>query len=349
MALNNTVKNIIRVCAAVFLVVFIILRAGEAAQGIRASLSVCAMTIIPSMLPMLVITSYISFSGMLEKTERYFEKISRFLFRLPGKSLVIFIMSMTGGFPVGLKMTADALERGELSRNQAQRMSVFCIGGGPAFIINTVGFFMAGSQKAGIIILVSNIISSLITGIASRAFDSGDNLSEFNASQKNIKNPLINSVESAIKTIINICGWIIIFNAFESAVLSFEMPQKAEIWLKMLAEVTTGCAAAVKTYPLPLTAFVTGFCGLCVHCQVLPFLNKTGLPYRIFISVRSLNAAMAAAISHFLFSLFHCEISVFSFSGSITPVAWSVSFPASAAFLMTLSIIILDLAQKEKV
>ena len=127
------------------------------------------------------------------------------------------------------------------------------------------------------------------------------------------------------------------------------MPQKAEIWLKMLAEVTTGCAAVVKTYPLPLTAFVTGFCGLCVHCQVLPFLNKTGLPYRIFISVRSLNAAMAAAISHFLFSLFHCEISVFSFSGSITPVAWSVSFTASAAFLMTLSIIILDLAQKEKV
>lgn len=332
----------------IFTAVLLITNARDAAESVKNSIKLCAGTLAPSMLPFLTLTAYIGRSGMLAESGRPFDKLSGRIFRLPGESFCIFLMSMTGGFPVGEKMIACAFERGTLSSSQAKRMALFCIGGGPAFVINTVGVFMVGSMKAGVIFLVSLVTSSLITAIASRFFAKDD--FSFGASFKSdtAGNALISSVEDSIRSIINICGWIIIFNAFISLIAS-HLPQNAKLIFTMITEVTGGCAAAAGSFPLPVTASVLGFGGLCVHCQVLPYIKSVGLPYKQFLCARVLNAASAAVISFLLFKLFPCDAPAFAPNTQIVPVAWSVSFPAAAAFLLTVSLMILDLATKEKV
>ena len=61
-------------------------------------------------------------------------------------------------------------ETKQISLNQARRMSLFCVGAGPAFLITAVGTVLLGNTKLGIILLVSQLISGLILGIISRFF-----------------------------------------------------------------------------------------------------------------------------------------------------------------------------------
>ncbi len=347
--LNNSVFKAIKYTAVIITGVLLLIFAENAADGIRKSLLLCAGTLIPSMLPFLVLTSYISCSGMLAQLGRPFNKISKFLFKLPGESFGIFIMSVVSGFPIGLKMTSDALESGVITGNQAKRMALFCFGGGPAFIINTVGLFMAGSAKAGIIFYISLTLVSLITGIITRFFAKDDNAENISEIKLKSQNPIILAAENAVKTMISICGWIVIFASFENIITSLPIPESAKIWINMFSEVTKGCSESIGRYPLPVCAFVLGFGGLCVHCQILPYIKRTGLDCKLFICVRLLNGAASAALSQMIMFIFPIDADVFSVVSRPLPVAWSVSFPASAAFLLTLSIIILDLAQKEKV
>lgn len=307
------------------------------------------MTVVPSLLPFMVLSSYIIKSGMAESAGKIFEKPCRKIFCLPGTAVCIIIMSIIGGFPVGAKMISSAVEEKTLTAEQGKRMMLFCVNAGPAFVINAVGDSMLGSKKAGVVLLAATVSASMIMGVLTRFFNEENEGKTTVKKSTNKSTALADSVGGAVETMLIVCGWILVFGAVRQIADDMIAFEKIRLWADLLCEVTSGCSEAASGFPLAVTAFVLGFSGFAVHAQILPFSEGVGLKYSVFFASRAINGALSAVIAHFLFKTFPCEIQVFSSSSQIMPVAFSVSAYASAAAIFTAALIILDLAPARKV
>jgi len=223
------------------------------------------------------------------------------------------------------------------------------VNAGPAFVICAVGTMMLSSLRAGVIIYASLTIASLTITFISRFI-----LPEYKEKNKTVSSPsdfseaLVTSVYSASKSMFSICGWILIFSCFLNiASIIFENENMLTIFNAM-AEVSLGCKGfAESTSPVILSA-VIGWGGLCVHCQVLPYVRKSGLKLRYFFCGRLLHSMLASLICAGLVKIFPCDISAFSSGTSAVSQTFAVSAPAAAGLLIMCAIFVLDLDTHKK-
>ena len=346
--MNNSIKKVLKIVSAAAVVTALVLRPQAASQGAKEALELCFSTVVPSLFPFMTVSAYILNSDVASLLGKRSEKLCRFLFDLPKEAGMIFVMSLVGGFPVGARLIADSVQKGRLTENQAKRMLLFCVNPGPAFVISIVGIAMLGSRRAGVILFASVCFSSLITGIISRFFKDGNEIRHY-STHFDTKSPLILSVKESINAILGVCGWIVIFSALSGVVNSFFFDEMMKQFFNMAAEVTVGCGISAKSFPLPVTALVLGWSGVCVHLQLMTYISACRLKYRHFAVARIFNGVVSMAVSFVLFRIFPCETSVFSNAGEILPQTVSVSVPATAGLLFLFALIILDLAPKRKV
>lgn len=106
--------------------------------------------------------------GTVRLSRKISRKPVRVLFALPGSAGAAACMSFVAGYPVGTGMTAALFSDGRISQSDAQRMTLFCVNAGPAFVIGGVGAGMLGSVRAGVIIFVSLTLASLTLGVLTR-------------------------------------------------------------------------------------------------------------------------------------------------------------------------------------
>lgn len=318
-------------------------------DGVRNGLTVCGSSVIPSLFPFMVLSDFLVRSGFGKIAGKKISRLTQFLFNLPGAAGCTVIMSLTGGFPVGAKMTVQLFERGEITQRQGRRMLMFCVNGGPAFVIGTVGSVMLGSTRAGLILFVSLTLTSVLIGIASGLLDKEKVRTE-NTEKTTYDGGVIGeSVNQGINGMLNVCGWIILISGINGFILKLPLGSLLP-WVTMLTEVTNGCLTASTCFPACVLAFVLGWSGLAVHCQILTCIKKLNMKISIFWLSRIVAGGLATAISFVLFKIFPCEITVFSSLSGIVPKAWSVSAPASAAMLVLSGIMLVDLKScvKEK-
>lgn len=318
-------------------------------DGIRNGLNICGSSVIPSLFPFMVISDFILRSGIGNIAGQKLAPITNKVFRLPGTAGCAVMLSLVGGFPVGAKMTAQLFENGDITRKQGRRMIFFCVNAGPAFVIGTVGSTMLSSRKAGIILFASLTASSLLTGFVSR-------FAEKKTDRINIKtspfNPsvLSDSVSSSVQAMLGVCAWILLFSGLNAYLIRLPVNGSALAVLSMLTEVTGGCIAASNAFPAFVCAFVIGWSGLAVHCQLLPYISRLEIKISMFLLSRIIAGVLSALIALLLFKLFPCEISVFSPSSGIISKPLSASVPAAAAMMVLSSVMIIDMSSctKEK-
>lgn len=318
-------------------------------KGVTDGLKVCFYTVIPSLFPFMVLSSYVVKSDVLAPAYKIISPLTKFLFHQPPCAAPVIIMSLIGGFPVGAKMTASLLEGGQITENQAKRLNMFCINGGPAFVITAVGAFMLSSVRAGIIMYVSLCMSSLIIGVISSFFD--DKTVVDTRVKRLSQSPLAalsSAVSDSVQSILGICAWIVIFGAITGCIEIHITNKNLFTALSCILEVTDGCALIAGKLPITVLTAVIGFGGICVHCQIFSYISKSGLKYSRFFTGRALNAALSSLICHLLLMIFPVELSTSAYAGSVTPAAFSVSLPAFFALTAMCIIMIFDIDTKQK-
>lgn len=316
--------------------------------GITDGLKICFYTVLPSLFPFTVLSSYISRTDALLPVYRFLSPVTKYVFRQPPAAAPVIVMSLIGGFPIGAKMTAELYCDGRLTENQAQRLNMFCMNAGPAFTVTAVGVSMLSSRRAGAVIFASLCASSLIIGFLTSFLDDKSGFTEYKS--RGVMNPLSAlsaSVTDAVNTMLSICAWIIMFSAVTGCFEASCADSGLLLAVCSLTEVTDGCRRACGVLPLPAITAIIGFGGLCVHCQVYQFIAKTGIKYRLFFAFRAINAAVAALISHILFTLFPVEVSTLS-APAFDTAPFSASLPAFLALASMCVIMIFDVDTKKK-
>ncbi len=341
-------KEYLACIMVIFCIILIFKFPDSIKSGITRGLQICFYTIIPSLFPFMVISSYIIKSEIFSPVFKFFSPITKFLFKQPSCTTSVFLLSMIGGFPIGLKMINELYQKEKITKNEAERLSLFCMNAGPSFVITALGVNMFRNVKLGVIIYVSLCLSALLIGIFSRFFSDGLVKKQEYNKKTLIYSSLSASVSDGLQGILNICAWIVLFSALNECLGIFINNKQILAIFSSVIEISNGCVTSVGKIPLPLFSFFLGMGGFCVHCQVLSYMKNCKIRYTRFLFGRISHGVFSAIITHIILIFFPVDTNVFASAQGIIPATFSVSLPTFAMLIIMCIIMIFDIDRKRK-
>lgn len=333
---------------SLFLCYFLFRMPEACAQSVKKGIALCGNVVIPSLFLFLVLANFWLESGLSALIGKGLSPLTRYIFRLPSECGSVILMSLVGGFPVGISMTAQLLKLGRITQNEAERLSMFAFNAGPAFVIFAVGLSMLKSLRAGVLLYTSAVLSALTLGFFTGFFKEKaatfqQKIPKMTVSTLPFSSAMTASVSRASHSMLSICAWVILFYTVTACLNTLPLPLGCKLFLNCILEVTVGLKAAVGHFPLPVLAAILSFGGLSVHCQVLSDLGECGVQFRHFLVSRCIAAVLSSLFCLILLKFFPCETPVFSSAATLIPAPYHVSAPAFLSLLFMSILLILEL------
>lgn len=319
----------------------------EASAGIRDGIELSLQTLVPSLFPFMVLSSYIVNSGALKPLARVCSPALRFIFKLGENALPSIIMGLIGGYPVGAMTTASLYRKNEITQNEAERLMLFAVNGGPAFMITALGSAMLKNKTLGIILYASVALSSMIIGFVLRFFFEAELTREPAVSCISGKNAFTLAVSEASTSIFGVFGWVLTFSCIGGLIDTLGITSYYSVMLKAILEISTGSRACAGVLPLPVIAALTAFGGIAVVCQIKPYADECGVKIKKLLTVRLLCAALSAFVCSQMLRIFSVSADVSAPVGEKV-VFSAYSAPATVMLLLMCAIFVLDVENKRE-
>ncbi len=340
------------------------------AEGILNGLKNTCEILIPSLFPYIVLSSFIMYSGADKYIGKIFSPITKILFNLPPVCSSAVILSLIGGFPVGAKCVQLLYNDGKITLEQAQRMMLFCVCSGPAFLITAIGAVMLHNTEVGIILYITQVFSCLIIGICTGIYSrirkyptADDDLTNNNSRKKiSVTTAILESASDGAGTVIAMTALVVIFSlllnacdksgAEELFVSFFKLigigAHQSDIIIPIISEVTSACDV-IKDSSLPVWYFslAAGFGGICVHMQIFGILRNIPIKRSIYMLFRLINAVISTAAAYIFFMLYSPTADAFSVLGGPEAETSATTFMGSTALIVMCTVFLLTLRKRE--
>lgn len=319
-----TIKNLLVFCVIIVLFIILILNSKVVGSSVKKGMLLCCDVIIPTLFPFLVLSLFISKSGMLNalpfpKKYRYFQKY-----------LGIFILSLLGGYPIGAKLLNDAYEKGVIDKKSAELLLFCSVNAGPAFTILVVGGGILGSTKLGWILYLSQIISSLLTFILiSLRLSKEEKITE---NADSLTDSFVLSVSDASVSMLSMSGYIIICTAIIGILKNLSLPFILKKVLFLTIEISNAILETKNIYVLSL---ILCFSGFSIIFQIL-FITKSFKPnaFKVLLS-RIVNASLSAALAFAFLKIFKISTETLSNTTALLRLSQNNSLVISFMLLVT--------------
>ena len=291
-------------------------------EAARTGLKLCGNVIIPSLFPFFVLSTLVVELGLAGYLGRLLEGVMHPLFHVSGACASAFALGFIGGYPVGAKTAISLYQNGMCTRTEAQRLLAFCNNSGPAFILGVVGAGVFASSRVGVLLCLAHALASVCVGVLFRFYGReeegrrgpGRMPPRFQA--RRFTPAFTGAVKNAFLSTLNICAFVIFFTVvLQMLVSSGFLPALAQVlgtvlaplgmtaeWARRLLTGLVEISSGVWTLSgegtlsgrLTMAAFILGWAGISVHCQVLSFLGDSGLSAWTYLVGKLLHGGLAA-------------------------------------------------------
>ena len=316
----------------------LILYPGESMQAAKDGLALCYNVIIPSLFPFFVLSSLVVELGLAGYLWRMLEGIMRPLFNVGGACASAFALGFIGGYPVGARTAIDLYQKGMCTKTEAERLLAFCNNSGPAFIFGVVGTGIFSSSRVGLLLYLAHALASACIGMIFRfykAVPGGRNAQpkprpQFHAQR--FSAAFTGSIKNSFLSTLNICAFVVFFTVvIKLLFLSGFLPGLARLvgtllaplgftqaWAERLLTGVIELSSGVWTLAgdgalagrMSMAAFMLGWAGVSVHCQVLSFIGDSGLSAGTYLVGKILHGGLSALFVSGLTRLFPLEAPV---------------------------------------
>ncbi len=291
-------------------------------NGAANGLFLCIQVLIPSLLPFMILSSFMVNSGILCRMPKLTGFISNKVFGLPKSAFGVILLSLIGGYPVGATGIKSLYKEGYITEKQAERMAMFCVSAGPGFLVTYIGAAMTRQVRAGYIMLVSQIISGIILGFISK-ITIKDTDKKLDTPKKavtlNIRSALVTSVNEGIISALKMSTLVILFGSVAEIFLYFTTNTPQLSPMVALLEITNGIKVTADRYSFELISFLCGFGGLCVHFQVFQQLEGISVSKGLFYIFRILQGFLCSILTKILLYFFPVTQEVLSTVSNAKP------------------------------
>ena len=333
-------KKIFGICFFVLMTGCILTHSSLSLAYAALGLNLWYEKMVPVLLPFMILSGTLIRMGMTDSLIRPVRPLFGRIFRLPGPGIYVILVGFLCGFPMGARTIADLRNRQELSSEEGQYLLAFCNNSGPAFILGVVGTGIFASSRAGLLLYLAHIAASLCVGLLFRFYRPGEGprpgrhaAPQFQAASFPVA--FTHSITGALSSTLNICAFVLFFTVvirmlFLSGVMGALAGGAAALlsplgldqaWAQRLItgllELSSGVSsltgAGTVTGRLSMAAFMLGWAGLSVHCQVLAFLGDSGLSLRTYLTGKLLHGGLSALFTALLVRRFPLEAPVSSY------------------------------------
>jgi len=294
-----------------------LLRSAPAREGAYTGLRLWGELLVPSLLPFFAAAGWLSRLGFTDALGRRLAPALGPWLGLSGGGCGVFLLGLSGGYPLGAASAAEAADAGRISRKEAEHLLRFCDNTGPAFAVGALGAGVFGSAGWGLLLWVVHALAAVLLGRLFRRTAAEPGPAAVSVPSLAPGAALTAAVRAAVEALVSIGGNVVFFSALLAAVFSLGFPDRllppagdsAPFFRALFTgalELSSGMAAMagmpLSPGSLALGSFLLGWGGLCVHLQagaVAPGLNIRGrLGGKLLHGV--LSAAITYGISRFL-------------------------------------------------
>lgn len=304
------------------------------AKGVTSGLYLCVDVVIPSLFPVLCVTSCFANSGVISSIAFHTKKISKLIFKCNGYCLPVFLLSLVSGYPVGASISNQLFKNGSITINQRNKIALISCSGGPGFIVLAVGVGILGSYKVGVLLLTTHILSSISVALIVSRFFKKDSEKIIYTNNIYFGDALVKGVGAACNCIISICAYTVLFSAVINVISKYFRFSFFYKPLVSVLEVTN----AVYTLSdggvsLGIISSVIGFGGLSVIFQISSALENNRPPLIKIIGVRGLHALISYVLCNIIMKFFNFYQPVFKSNETFAVVSYK-NFAFSFALLL---------------
>lgn len=315
-------------------VFFLIIATDAVTEAAKGALLLCATSVIPALFPFFVLTGIMVGCGTVTTMGKILAPLADNVFKTSGTGAVVFVIGILCGYPTGAKVISELYLSGKLNKEESERLLAFCNNSGPLFVIGAVGSGMLGNKNLGIVIYCIHVISAVITGVFLSLFAKEQEkkivINEVNIS---FGEAFTQSVENAVKSILNVCGYVVFFGCLVAVI----KPYIPGVFINSLFEVTVGSkdiiSSGLKTDDmLILLSGTIGFGGMCVYFQIKGATAKAKLSTICYLFGKVLQMTVSMALMK-IYLMLNRDVMVFAPSIQIRQVN-GISCVVMIIFLM---------------
>jgi len=353
---QKKVRDALAASALLIATAALVISPGEAINGAKDGLALCFNVIVPSLFPFFVLSSLVVDLGLAAYLGRAMEGLMRPLFRVSGSCAAAVALGFIGGYPVGARTALQLYEQGLCSKTEAERLLAFCNNSGPAFILGVVGAGVFGDSRVGLLLYLTHALASLLVGLLFRFYGGWERRRACAPRPKPIQTVTLpaaftGAVSRALQSTLNICAFVVFFavvlrllsayGALSGAAALLSLAGFEGEWARRLVagllELSSGVASlqggAGLAGRVSMAAFMLGWAGLSVHCQVLSFLVDSGLSARVYLAGKLCHGLIAAGLTYALTRVFPLSAPVADYlveqTESIAAMDFSTALAAS--------------------
>lgn len=289
-----------------FCLLALLLLPDAGAQAARDALSLCAQTVIPSLFPFFVLSSLLVSCGASEMLASLLAPLMRPLFGLSGAGAAALALGLCGGYPVGARTCAELAASGEVTREEGERLLIFCNNAGPGFLLGICGGAVFASPRAGAALYLIHAASALFTGVLLTRRLPPLRARPPQANHRRARPPLSAAlpaaVQSALTGILNVCAFVVFFTVFTRLLLR-ALPQALQAPLPRALilgffELTSGITALPNARAGFLAcAAMLAWGGASVHCQTRSALGASPLSARYYLRGKAVQALLSLLLA----------------------------------------------------
>ena len=330
---------------------------GEAIAGAKDGLLLCFNVIVPSLFPFFVLSSLVVDLGLAAYLGRAMEGLMRPLFRVSGSCAAAVALGFIGGYPVGARTALQLYQQGLCSKTEAERLLSFCNNSGPAFILGVVGAGIFGDSRVGLLLYLTHALASLLVGLLFRFYGGGRRDGPAHTPHSKpiqtvtLPAAFTGAVARALQSTLGICAFVVFFAVVLRLLSAYGVLSAVAALLSLagfeaewarrlvagLLELSSGVASlqggAHLAGRVSMAAFMLGWAGLSVHCQVLSFLVDSGLSAKAYLAGKLCHGLIAAGLTYAVTRLFPLSAPVADYltdqAESIAALDFSTALAAS--------------------
>lgn len=284
------------VITVVLLVISIVIYPKEAVEASYKGLMTWFTIVLPSLLPFFVGAEMMIGLGVVRFIGTLLEPIMRPIFKVPGEGSFVFAMSITSGYPVGVKIATKLRQENAISRVEAQRLAAFCSTSGPLFILGAIGVGMYQSSQVGVFLAICHYSAAILVGLLFRFYKSKDlphqidnkknrgilqeAFHQLNLSRRR-RSPLGllmgTAVKESINTILVVGGFIIVFSVIIRIL-------QLVGFISLMAEILYLCFEPFSINLKVFEGLITGFFEITIGSKLVAEVPQASLLSKLVIT-----------------------------------------------------------------
>lgn len=295
----------------IFLFAVMLMFPEDVFQGARNGLLLWFETVLPTLLPFLIIVNIMQKANLIRHISRFVYPVLGPLFSVSPNGCFAVLTGFLCGYPMGAKVTADLVRDRRISSGEGAYLLSFCNNTSPGFM---AGFVVCQTIGDPSLVFGSMVIFLLVPVLLSFVFRKIYLKKETRPLPALISREhgrfsmdvLDLSIMDGFETITKVGGYIIVFSVFLE--LALKLPFAATLPGRLLLpflEITNG-VVMLESLPLPFAirySCIMGLCtfgGLCAAAQTNGMLNGSGLKIPPYIAEK-LAAGTAASLMAYLY------------------------------------------------